>query len=460
MLALPPDFVQQIKADFSESEAQIFLQSLDNEPITSIRFNPKKSLDNPPKQSEIAWYKAGGYLSERPIFTLDPAFWAGAYYVQEASSMFLGEVLRQFLPNQAPCILDLCAAPGGKSSLILDCLSPDSLLVSNEVIKNRVNILEENLARWGNPNYLITNNDPKDFAKLPDFFDVVVVDAPCSGEGMFRKEESALREWSLDNVNLCTARQKRILADVIPALKTEGLLIYSTCTFNRQENEENLHWLSNQGFESLPIQLAENWGIVETIENTDNQQKIYGYHFYPHKLAGEGFFISILRKKTQENSASINLKKLPKTRYEILNKKYNSLITNYLANPNEYIFYTFNKNLVFALPQKFAQTAEIIERSLFLKKLGIYLGEIKGNDLIPSQDLAMSIILNPDVPKLELTENQALNYLRKQDIQAIELNLKGWLLATYQGLALGWLKGLGNRMNNYYPSHLRIRMGN
>ncbi|MCU0447429.1 MAG: RNA methyltransferase [Microscillaceae bacterium] len=458
MLPLPPDFVKRVRLEFSEDEANRFLQSLDNEPITSIRLHPRKSTQGFTQANKVAWYAQGVYLAQRPIFTLDPTFWAGAYYVQEASSMFLGEVLRQFLPAQAPKILDLCAAPGGKSSLILDCISQDSLLLSNEVIKSRVNILEENLARWGNVNYLVTNNDPEDFAKLPHFFDMVLIDAPCSGEGMFRKEDSARQEWSLENINLCSARQKRILRDIIPALKPDGYLIYSTCTYNRQENEENLHWLIEQGFESLPIQLQKDWQIVETIEKTKSRQKIYAYRLYPHRLSGEGLFMSILQKKSHDGFNKIKMPKFPKTRYEILNKKHNSLIYNWLETPQDYIFYTFEKNLVFALPQKFSQSAEMIERGLFLKKLGIFIGEIKGNDFVPSQDLAMSMSINSQVSKIELSENQALNFLRKQEINDLTIGERGWILATYQGLALGWLKNLGNRINNYYPNHWRIRM--
>ncbi len=231
--------------------------------ITSVRINPAKicnkqlaisnelcGLTN--NQSSIInnaaekllWSSNGFYLQQRPSFTLDPLFHAGAYYVQEASSMFLEEALKQTVDlSQSIKVLDLCAAPGGKSTLIQSVINDTSLLVSNEVIKTRVNVLSENITKWGAANVIVTNNDAKDFQRLPDYFDVIVVDAPCSGSGLFRKDPDAIREWSEQNVQLCSQRQQRILADVLPALKDDGVLIYSTCSYSQEEDEAIADWL-------------------------------------------------------------------------------------------------------------------------------------------------------------------------------------------------------------------------
>ncbi|MES1226926.1 MAG: RsmB/NOP family class I SAM-dependent RNA methyltransferase, partial [Bacteroidota bacterium] len=203
------------------------------EQITSVRVNPNRTFNVEYStlnvQGKVPWSSNGYYLSERPSFTTDPLFHAGAYYVQEASSMFLEEAVKQTCDLSKPLkVLDLCAAPGGKSTLLQSIISNESLLISNEVIKSRVNILSENITKWGAANVVVTNNDPKDFQRLPEYFDLIVIDAPCSGSGLFRKDPEAITEWSSDNVMLCSQRQQRILADILPCLKPGGILIYST----------------------------------------------------------------------------------------------------------------------------------------------------------------------------------------------------------------------------------------
>jgi 16S rRNA C967 or C1407 C5-methylase (RsmB/RsmF family) len=275
----------------------------ENKALTSIRFNPNKKINVQDSvlqiDAKIPWSTFGYYLKERPSFTKDPLFHAGAYYVQEASSMFLEQALQQTVDlNNSIKVLDLCAAPGGKSTLIQSLISKDSLLVSNEVIKTRVNVLAENITKWGAANVVVTNNDPRDFQRLDSYFDVIVVDAPCSGSGLFRKDPDAIREWSLDNVELCSQRQQRILADVKEALKQDGILIYSTCSYSRAENENIAEWLiTENGFEAIQLQVKPEWNIVETITYETNA---FGYRFYPDKVKGEGFFIAAF-KKTKHN---------------------------------------------------------------------------------------------------------------------------------------------------------------
>ena len=299
------------------------------EQVTSIRFNPKKwpvagdaslvSLRTPevpaispvrpghpggqfpnfPISQSIPWSSHGYYLNERPSFTLDPLFHAGCYYVQEASSMFLEQALKQTVDLSQPVkVLDLCAAPGGKSTLIQSFITSDSLLVSNEVIKSRVNVLQENLIKWGGANVVLTNNDAKDFASLYDYFDLLVVDAPCSGSGLFRKDPEAIGEWSENNVKLCSQRQQRILADAFSSLKKNGIIIYCTCSYSTEENEEILDWMAEKfKVESLRLTIKKEWNIVETQSMHHN---LFGYRFYPDKLKGEGFFIACLQKKEGE----------------------------------------------------------------------------------------------------------------------------------------------------------------
>ncbi|MFN3315635.1 MAG: RsmB/NOP family class I SAM-dependent RNA methyltransferase, partial [Raineya sp.] len=291
MPTLPEDFLSHLKSFLPPSEEKAFLQALQEQPITSIRLNPHKPAQIRQATKPVAWSKQGFYLEQRPYFTEDPLFWAGAYYVQEASSMFLEQIIQNIsIPNEA-VLLDLSAAPGGKSTHLLSLLPESCLLVSNEIIRNRANILQENLCRWGRSNYIVTQSEASVWGKMQGFFDVILVDAPCSGEGMFRKEEQALNQWSLENVNFCATRQKDILKNILPALANGGYLIYSTCTYNPQENEENIAWLiENYDLEHIEIPIDETWGI---------RKAKWGYRFFPHLLQGEGFFVACLHKKGQ-----------------------------------------------------------------------------------------------------------------------------------------------------------------
>ena len=278
--------------------------------VTSVRINPAKTegeliwkTDSGQLQLErIPWTEYGYYLPERPSFTFDPLFHAGCYYVQEASSMFLEQAMRQLTDLSQPLkVLDLSAAPGGKSTHLLSLLSEDSLLVSNEVIRSRCNILTDNIIKWGKFNSIVTNNDPAAFKKLPGFFDVIVVDAPCSGSGLFRKDPGAIAEWSVNNVALCSQRQQRILADVLPSLKENGLLIYSTCSYSEAEDETIMDWLVNDlNMKNVRLQLKEEWNIVESASPA---QDATAYRFYPDKVKGEGFFITCFRKQGEEKEA-------------------------------------------------------------------------------------------------------------------------------------------------------------
>ena len=288
---MPIEFLNRIRSQFP-SEFERFIQSIDQEPAISLRTNPRK-FNLPVTPERIPWSETGFFLNERPSFTLDPIFHSGAYYVQEASSMFVEQAFRQIEHRKSRIVLDLCAAPGGKSTHLLSLIDADDLLVSNEVIRSRVPVLDENIRKWGHQNVVICSNDPTDFSNLDGLFDVILVDAPCSGEGLFRRDASAIQQWSVDNTNLCATRQRRILSDIWPSLKNGGYLIYSTCTFNPEENEKNLKALAeSNSIETIRIPLQEDWGVEEIEHNG-----LVGYRFLPHKVKGEGFFLTLIRKK-------------------------------------------------------------------------------------------------------------------------------------------------------------------
>jgi NOL1/NOP2/sun family putative RNA methylase len=427
------------------------------EQVTSIRLNPSKSgygqlAMNNRMLEKVPWSSNGWYLSERPSFTSDPLFHAGAYYVQEASSMFLETVLKQAADSAQPLrILDLCAAPGGKSTLIQSVTNNESLLVSNEVIKTRVSILSENITKWGPANVIVTNNDPKDFQRLPQYFDVIVVDAPCSGSGLFRKDPNAINEWSEQNVQLCSQRQQRILADILPSLKEGGILIYSTCSYSEEEDEQVADWLAEQfRVETVRVTIQDDWGIVET---QSAKHKLYGYRFYPGKVKGEGFFIAAF-KKGEEGIAGEGKGAKQKNKQERLTAKEMDCVKPYLQNAADF-FFIKQREEVLAVPGFFDEELLAIQQALYIKKAGVKLGTLIRNELIPDHELAVSTILVKGLAAVEVTDATALQYLRRQDI-SINSTLKGWALATYRHLPLGWMKILPNRINNYYPKEWRI----
>jgi 16S rRNA C967 or C1407 C5-methylase (RsmB/RsmF family)/NOL1/NOP2/fmu family ribosome biogenesis protein len=440
---LPYDFLLEIKNFLPLEEAEVFCNSLQKPPITSLRLNPKKETALEYPTEPVPWSSLGFYLSERPSFTQDPLFWAGAYYVQEASSMFLEQILSFIQIPESAVVLDLCAAPGGKSTHLLSLLPESSLLVSNEIIRNRADILQENLCRWGYSNYVVTQSGADAWGKLEIFFDVIVVDAPCSGEGMFRKEEQSLSEWSLENVKFCAARQKDILQNILPALAEGGYLIYSTCTYNNQENEENIRWLvENFGLEYVEIPIEETWGIKKTD---------YGYRFFPHLLKGEGFFIACLRKKGQRKA-----RKTKKNLFTPATKNNSKNFETCLENLSEKEIFTYQEKYLLLYPPHSEYISQIAQVA-YIRHTALELGTFKQKNFIPTHDLAMSEHLHSQIPTVHLDKENALLYLAKKDFSFAENPAMGWNIVKYNGLALGWVKVLGNRINNYYPTEIRIR---
>ncbi len=412
----------------------------------SVRLNAAKPSASFAAAAKVPWCISGRYLEERPSFTLDPLFHAGAYYVQEASSMFLEQAFLQTMDASAPLrVLDLCAAPGGKSTLLASLLSDKSLLISNEVIKSRVSVLTENLAKWGYENVFVTNNDPSHFARIENYFDLIVVDAPCSGSGLFRKDEKAIDEWSPENVNLCSSRQQRILQDVLPALKPGGKLIYSTCSFSKQENEEVGDWLCEfQQMKSLRLQIPKDWSIIETYSD---KHQAAGYRFYPYLIKGEGFFLSVFQKN-ESVAKTVETRKAK--------EKHNPPGAGMLPflNTGDWAVEEINGFQHLMHPEHVADY-KYLKKNLYLQKAGICAGRLAAKDFIPEHELALSRLVSPNLPTLSLTHEQALAYLRRHELDILP-SLKGWTLATYQHINLGWMKVLPNRINNYYPVNWRI----
>jgi len=517
---LKKDFIQRTKLLLGD-EFDIFAAALETEPPVSIRINPCKS--DPfqlnaegrlllAQMEKIPWCTTGYYLPQRPSFTYDPLFHAGAYYVQEASSMFLEQAVLTILadPRMSKSgikALDLCAAPGGKSTHLLTLLPNDSLLVSNEIIRNRSLILAENIAKWGNANVIITQNDPKDFGYIPHFFDVIVADLPCSGEGLFRKYPEAANEWSIEQVKLCASRQRRIIRDVWRTLKPGGYLIYSTCTFNAEENEDNIEALSEElGAEILPIPINTHWNIsdarclcpvADLAAAQFSNPRAYMtperdlaaahrislppvYRFFPHRTRGEGFFLALLRKKndafeglaSQRNTpfeGGRNFSSQVKSSLRLFDPSTpakESQIKNMLSTPEKFVFRYDNpkyketgiRNMLTAIPVIHESAYATLSRYLKIIAVGLPLGETKGKDFIPSAWLALSTELNiHSFPSIELTYKQAISYLKKELIDLPPKTPKGHLLVNYQHIPLGFVKNTETRANNMFPREWRIR---
>jgi len=449
---LPPSFIKSLQG-LPGFDLDAFLSvHQQQEQLTSVRLNLSKPfiLEAHTYFKELApmhWCKHGYYLNQRPLFVLDPLWHAGAYYVQEASSMFLQYILEQITPNPGPIkVLDLCAAPGGKTTLLTNYYQ-NGLVVANETIKQRNSILVENLTKWGADNLVVTQNDPAHFKAIADFFDVLMIDAPCSGSGLFRKDPEAIAHWSEQSVNHCSTRQARIVEDSIDCLKEGGYLIYSTCSYSFEEDEKMMdHIAAIAGMKNLNFELPPHWNIINTYSKEHYCQ---GFRFYPDKVKGEGFFIAVFQKETTTLSGynDTNNKRVPVSIKEL------NVLSNHFAVPLNYNLIN-HQNSIIALPQLFESELNALMNHLYIKKMGMTIGEIKGADLIPAHALAMSTWVNLPYQEMELEESMALQYLRRANFHLS--NGKGWHAMTYKKIRIGWAKLLPNRTNNYYPNEWRI----
>ncbi len=467
-MELPASFIDNTRTLLGNESYIRLNASLESEQPVSIRLNPSKPFAFQAGRDTVPWCTSGCYLKERLTFTFDPLFHAGCYYVQEASSMFVEQALRQYMGEEPVVMLDLCAAPGGKSTHARSLLPGGSLLVANEVIRNRSQILAENLTKWGHPDVVVTNSDPSDFTPLADFFDILLADVPCSGEGMFRKDPVAVSEWSPENVEICWQRQRRIISDIWPCLKPGGILIYSTCTYNTKENEENIRWIRDEfGAEVLPLAVAEDWNITGNLLEGENFPV---YRFLPYKTKGEGFFLAVLRKPQgfpSEMPGKRNMNSREKERKlrgkgaatPGISKEQLSALRTWLLSPDDYGL-VLDGSKAFAFPCAYLQELSVLKGALRIVQAGVEIAELKGKDWIPNHALAVSRLLASDAfPREEVTYEQAIAYLRKEAVTLPDAAPRGVVLLTYKHIPLGFVKNIGNRANNLYPQEWRIRSG-
>lgn len=442
---LPSLFTERIRATFSTGEADAFLQALEQPAAVSVRRHPLKQNSAFMGAEPVPWHPEGHYLPQRPEFIFDPAFHAGAYYVQESSSMFIKKALDKVALASGALVLDLCAAPGGKSTLLLSALPPDALLVANEVIRTRIPALKENIQRWGYPNAMVSNADPADFETLPETFDLIVTDAPCSGEGMFRKDPAARGHWSPEALQTCELRQTRILKSATKALKTGGYLLYSTCTFNPGENEAQIQALLDQGFAWIPLLSEDEFPEIARLP--------LGYAFYPHRVKGEGFFVALLQKtrETETNAADARMRK------PFFDKvvKADEGFTRWVKDSETYVWKERN-GILYALPAMHEKSMQLLAASVQTMYAGIAAGTWKGGDFLPDHALALSTIIRSDGQYIDLSEEESLRFLKKESLRAHEAP-KGIYAVRYQGLNLGWVKAVPGRLNNLLPMEFRIR---
>lgn len=449
---LPKEFVSYTRDLMGEKLFSTLEKGLKQDPVTSIRINPYKLKERRFQianlDESVAWCKHGMYLKSRPNFTFDPLLHAGVYYVQEASSMFLEHVLRQILDETPILMLDLCAAPGGKTTVARSILPEGSLLFANEPIRTRSNILAENIQKFGHPDVIVTNNYPKDYKKTDLLFDIIVADVPCSGEGMFRKDQGAIEEWSQKNVENCRNLQREIIQDIWNNLKKDGILIYSTCTFNAKEDEENVDWIVNElGAEYISVDIDNNWPITPSLINEHPV-----YRFIPGKTKGEGIFMAVLRKTSgKERKEKEKVSKNKDTKNKI------KIDTSCIKQPENYELCTDHDQVV-AIRKKWLSTYKKATTNLKVIHAGINLGTIKGKKIIPSQSLALSLELNRSYyPTVSLTYDEAISYLRKEPVSLPDGTPTGIILLTYQDVPLGFEKNIGNRANNLYPQEWKIK---
>lgn len=394
-----------------------FMDAMDRDAPTSIRINRLKCTEDSlsdllgEAHQRVTWCDDGYYLPIRPSFTFDPRFHAGWYYVQEASSMFLFRVLHQ-LVHEPINILDLCAAPGGKTTTALAAIPDGSRMVCNEPIRLRANILAENIQKWGRDGVVVTNNYPKDIARSKMMFDVILCDVPCSGEGMFRKDDRAIGEWSTQKVAQCAALQREIVAEAWKCLADDGILVYSTCTFNAHEDEENVEWVCRElGAEPIEIATYKEENILGSLVEAIH---LPVYRFIPGVTNGEGLFMAVVRKK---GSSAI-------ARGEDSSHK----------------------------------KGKIAHSGLRVLYDGIPECERKGKSLVPPHALALSANFDSTrYPVIEVDLDTAISYLRREAILLPPNSPRGYVVIAYQGARLGFAKNIGNRANNLYPQEWRIK---
>ena len=453
---LPEGFKTLISSEIDRNRAEILFAALCGEPETSVRLNRRKPIPDPlyPDMTQVPWCPSGFYLKERPSFTLDPLLHAGAFYVQDASSMVYQSIVKSIAGDTPMTACDLCAAPGGKTTAILNALPDGSVMLANEFTPSRANILKENLCKYGYPDLIVTNTDTSRLSSMKGMFGIVAVDAPCSGEGMMRKEEAARSQWSEGLIRQCASLQREILANAADMVAPGGYLIYSTCTFNTTEDEDNAAWIAEcLGLEPVDTGLAGKDGVQGEVKGN-----IPCLRFMQGFVRGEGLFISVFRKPDEDTGRRQSYKPKKKGMKERQDKTDKSILN--MANSwiqGEFDIISLDGRL-HALSPDTAAILKALPKGVRIMSAGVEIGEIKGKDLIPAHALAMSTAMAHPFPEVELSKENALLYLSKETVQLPTQTPKGYVTVTYQGLPLGFIKNLGNRANNLYPTEWRIRV--
>lgn len=449
---LPELFVTRLK-ELGIPGTDLLTEALESgHPEVSVRPNRRKPWLPEGADGPVPWSRGAVYLKERPRFTMMPQLHQGRFYVQDASSMFISEVIRQHVGDSGPVIwLDACAAPGGKTTAAVDALPEGSLVVANEFDRKRAQILVENVIKWGSPSVVVSQGDTSRISKLKSTFDVVAVDAPCSGEGMMRKDPDAVSQWSPSLIEDCAALQGAIIDNVWPSLKPGGLLIYSTCTFNRRENEDRVaQIISEYGAEPVETATDPAWGVIRS-------PLLPGaccLRFMPGTVRGEGLFMAVLRKPGSPEADRHKKNAAPACRPTVKGPE------EWLENPGDYVLRT-DDDSVYALPLSHTGTINRVEKALNVIYRGVRVATVKGRDLIPDHALAVSDILRRDAfHTVELQESDAIAYLCRESVSLPDGCPRGYVLAEFGGYPLGFMKNLGNRSNNLYPQYWKIKSRN
>lgn len=487
-IALPKDFEQHTQRLFGYDRYNVFKDALQHTPQTTIRLNPFKRLaDGKPTCSTVDWCSEGRVLDSRPDFTFDPLLHAGVYYVQESSSMFIDHVVRQLVDTPV-LALDLCAAPGGKTTTLRAALPKGSIVVANEPMKVRASILAENVQKQGHPDIMVTNNYPRDFRKAKLMFDIILADVPCSGEGMFRKDPQAIGEWSAQNVERCADLQRSIIEDIWPTLRPGGLLVYSTCTYNEHEDEENICWIMRHlGASLVKVAVDPHWHITDALatplaekqvnadcatpdynavhdHNTPADTRHAVCRFIPGFTPGEGIFMAVLQKPCNQQGEEKETKKKKDRQKDTHTKSnvYAKAAEQWLKADPQNIKSTWTvvemPTAVRAIPTRWLPLYEDATRALHVIHAGVTLGTPKGKQLVPAAGLALSTALCREAfTQVAIGWQQAIQYLRKEAITLPANTPQGFVLLTYRGHALGFCKNVGNRANNLYPQEWKIK---
>ncbi|WP_288845244.1 methyltransferase domain-containing protein [uncultured Alistipes sp.] len=455
-MELPVAFAGRVARDLGPEEGAALCAALDGVPPVSVRLHPAKCGDAGALLrrlgacGQVPWCADGHYLAERPQFTFDPAFHAGAYYVQEAASQFVGRLVGDVAGQR---VLDLCAAPGGKTTLYASLVGPEGLVVANEIDRRRASVLADNVRKWGTGNVAVTTCEPKALGEFENWFDAVAVDAPCSGEGMFRKDPASRGEWSEGNVRLCAARQDAILREAWRALKPGGRLIYSTCTFNRDEDEGTLErmlaWAGDEVAEAAVPEAGAEWGIV-----CGQVGAFRTYRFFPHRACGEGFFAAVACK-SPDLGGRMRSPKGRRTLFGQADKGAVAELGRWVREPAAMRFVTVGDTF-YGWPAAQAEAVRTLSEALPVICSGVAMGQLFKGRLKPDPALAFFVGLDrAAVPVAEFGPDETLSYLRRAEVRPDAL-AEGMNLVCAEGRALGFAKRIGGRVNNLYPNSLRI----